>query len=179
MVMDGTSGRVIAGVAMPRGESKTGDIDRFPAVGENGAMSLTVRPATLADFDGMLALDSGYPHGSPRAIAVHAWVAAGCAYVAVDESPVGYAVMTRSFFDRAFIELLMVGAQFRRRGIASAMLAHLEDISPTPRLWTSTNESNAPMRALLESRSYIHSGTIEGVDDGDPEMFFRKHVRPD
>jgi GNAT superfamily N-acetyltransferase len=170
-----------SGVPTPQGESKTGGpVDRPAAIRENGVMTPTIRPATLADFGGMIALDSGYPHGSPRAVAVHAWIAEGCAYVAVHENrSVGYAVMTRSFFDRAFIELLMVGADFRRRGIASAMLAYLEDASPTPRLWTSTNESNAPMRALLASRSYIHSGTIEGVDDGDPEMFFRKHVRPD
>ena len=141
-------------------------------------MTLTVRPATLADFDGIVALDSNYPHGSPRAEAVRAWVEAGCAYVALEGTePVAYAVMSRSFFDRAFVELLMVGARFRRRGIATAMMRHLAGISPTDLLWTSTNESNAPMRALLEAEGYIPSGAVEGLDEGDPELFFRKAVR--
>ncbi len=142
-------------------------------------MALTIRPATLADFDGMLALDRNYPHGSPRAEAVREWVVAGSAHLALeDDRPVGYAVMSRHFFDRAFIELLMVGAAFRRRGIASAMLRYLADISPTELLWTSTNESNAPMRALLAAEGFIASGAVEGLDDGDPELFFRKRVRP-
>jgi hypothetical protein len=58
-------------------------------------------------------------------------------------------------------------------------MRHLETISPTPLLWTSTNESNAPMRALLAAHGYIPSGAVEGLDEGDPELFFRKRVRPD
>ena len=141
-------------------------------------MTLTIRLATPADFDGMVALDSNFPHGSPRAEAVRLWVAAGHAYVALDDGePRGYAVMTRHFFDRAFVELLMVGARFRRQGIATAMMRYLGTISPTPLLWTSTNESNAPMRALLAAEGYIPSGAVEGLDEGDPELFFRKRVR--
>ena len=141
-------------------------------------MTLTIRLATPTDFDGMVALDSNFPHGSPRAEALRGWVASSCAYVASEDGePRGYAVMTRHFFDRAFVELLMVGAAFRRRGIAAAMMRHLESISPTELLWTSTNESNAPMRALLAAEGYIPSGAVEGLDEGDPEMFFRKRVR--
>ena len=143
-------------------------------------MTLTIRLATAADLDGIIGLDSNLPHGSPRAEALRGWVAAGSAYVALeDDGPRGYAVMTRHFFDRAFVELLMVGAAFRRRGIAAAMMRHLETVSPTAILWTSTNESNAPMRALLAAGEYIPSGAVEGLDEGDPELFFRKRVRPD
>lgn len=141
-------------------------------------MAFMIRLETPADFDGIVALDSNYPHGSPRAEAVREWVEAGFAYVAVEGTQsVGYAVLSRHFFDRAFVELLMVGAQFRRRGIATAMMRHLAGISPTDLLWTSTNESNAPMRALLAAEGFIASGAVEGLDDGDPELFFRKRVR--
>jgi GNAT superfamily N-acetyltransferase len=141
-------------------------------------MALTIRLAKPADFDGIVALDSNYPHGSPRAEAVRVWVETGCAYIALDgDEPVGYAVMSRHFFDRAFVELLMVGARFRRRGIATAMMRHLAGVSPTDMLWTSTNESNSPMRALLAAEGFIPSGAVEGLDEGDPELFFRKPVR--
>ena len=37
-------------------------------------------------------------------------------------------------------------------------------------LWTSTNESNAPMRAC--SRRRLHpSGTVEGIDEAIPSSF--------
>ena len=75
--------------------------------------------------------------------------------------PVGYAVMTRHFFDRAFVELLMVGASFRRRGIATAMMRYLASISPTdcsgPR-----PTSQRPMRALLAAEGFIPSGLSKG-----------------
>jgi hypothetical protein len=33
------------------------------------------------------------------------------------------------------------------------------------------------MRALLAAEGYIPSGAVEGLDEGDPELFFRKPVR--
>jgi GNAT superfamily N-acetyltransferase len=143
-------------------------------------MTLKIRLATPSDFERIVALDSYLPHSPPRAEALRVWIGAGQAYLALEGSePRGYAVMTRHFFDRAFVELLMTGAKFRRQGIATAMMRYLETISPTPLLWTSTNESNAPMRALLTAEGFIPSGAVEGLDEGDPELFFRKRVRPD
>lgn len=143
-------------------------------------MAVIVRPVAPSDFIALETLDSELPHGPPRDGAIRAWIESGLAYLAVDGTDAaGFAVMTRHFFDRGFIELLMVGARFRRRGVATAMLRYLASNSPTPMLWTSTNESNAPMRALLAAEGYIPSGAIEGIDEGDPELIFRKRVRPD
>jgi GNAT superfamily N-acetyltransferase len=153
-------------------------VDPDRPIGDRLQMTLTIRVATSGDTDSIIGLDSNLPHGSPRADALRGWVAAGHAYIATDDGePRGYAVMTRHFFDRAFVELLMVGAKFRRQGIATAMLRHLASVSPTPMIWTSTNESNAPMRALLAAEGFIPSGAVEGLDEGDPELFFRKRVR--
>lgn len=33
------------------------------------------------------------------------------------------------------------------------------------------------MRALLEKRGYAEVGAIEGLDEGDPEVFYMKRVR--
>jgi ribosomal protein S18 acetylase RimI-like enzyme len=137
-------------------------------------MAVIVRPATPLDLKAMQPLDPD------RASLMHGWIEAGHAYIAIDGGEaVGYAMMTRHFFDRAFIDLLIVAEKVRRRGIATAMLRHLAAESPTAMLWTSTNESNAPMRALLAAEGFVASGAVEGLDDGDPELFFRKRVRPD
>lgn len=141
-------------------------------------MTLTIRRAVPADFAAIAALDSALSHGSPRHEAIRAAIEAGSLHVAIDDAgPVGFAVMTRHFFDRGFVELLMVGANFRRRGHATALLRHCQANCPTDILWTSTNASNAPMRALLAAEGYIASGAVEGLDEGDPELLFRKRVR--
>ncbi len=45
-------------------------------------------------------------------------------------------------------------------------------LSPGKRVWTSTNESNAPMRALLGSAGFVESGRVDNLDPGDPELIF-------
>ena len=135
-------------------------------------MAATVRLAGPADLTAMQALDPG------RARLMKTWIDAHYAFVALDGAEVlGLAVLTRHFFGQGFIELLLVDARARRRGFATALLGHLEASSPTATLWTSTNESNAPMRALLAAAGYTLSGAIEGLDEGDPELVFRKRVR--
>lgn len=141
-------------------------------------MAVIVRPVAPTDYVALELLDSELPHGPPRDHAIRAWIASGQAHLAVDgDEPAGFAVMTRQFFDRGFVELLMVARKYQRRGVGRAILRHLAEHSPTPLLWTSTNESNAPMRGLLAAESYVFSGAVEGLDEGDPELFFRKRVR--
>ena len=45
-----------------------------------------------------------------------------------------------------------------------------------PKLFTSTNRSNAPMQSLLAKLGYRPSGVIENLDEGDPELVYMKHV---
>ena len=67
----------------------------------------------------------------------------------------------------------MIAADQRHRGIGGALLDHAVARYARPTLWTSTNQSNAPMQALLLARGFQPSGQIEGLDEGDPELFFR------
>ena len=84
--------------------------------------------------------------------------------------------MNDSFFGRAFVELLIVHPACRRRGVASALMRHLEAICPGDRLFTSTNRSNAAMQRLCDSLGFQHSGVIENLDDGDPEIVYVKFL---
>lgn len=90
---------------------------------------------------------------------------------------VGYGVLSRNFFGCDFVELIVVAEAARRAGAASAILAAMERAAGGDRLFTSTNESNAPMRALLAKRGYAASGRIENLDPGDPELVFVKFLR--
>jgi hypothetical protein len=44
--------------------------------------------------------------------------------------------------------------------------------STTADVFTSTNESNLPMQALLNSEGWVLSGKLVGLDDGDPELVY-------
>ncbi len=41
------------------------------------------------------------------------------------------------------------------------------------KLFTSTNASNIAMQRLLVASSFIDSGIVHGLDDGDPELIYR------
>ena len=99
-----------------------------------------------------------------------------CWAAELDGRVVGYAIVSHEFFERDFIELLVIGAAHRRRGAGDCLLSAIERSIHGDRLFTSTNESNAPMRALLAKRGWLPSGRIENVDDGDPELVFVKFV---
>ncbi|HXU70578.1 MAG TPA: GNAT family N-acetyltransferase [Polyangia bacterium] len=94
-----------------------------------------------------------------------------------DAKLVGFAVLVDHFFGRPFVELLVVAEDARRSGVGTALLAAIEDAIAGDRLFTSTNESNAPMRALLAKVGWILSGRIENLDAGDPELVFVKLLR--
>jgi ribosomal protein S18 acetylase RimI-like enzyme len=71
-----------------------------------------------------------------------------------------------------------VGDAYRRRGLGSALMSQCEAAHDDDRMFTSTNESNAPMRALLAKIGFEESGIIHNLDPGDPELVFVKLRRP-
>ena len=134
----------------------------------------SIRPATAADLDALVAIDHVAAHSGDRREAIVEWVGLGQCHLAERDGAVaGYVALTRSFFRSPFIEMLIVGAAFRRTGIGRTLIEHCVAITPADqKLWTSTNESNAPMRALLPQLGFEQTGLFEGLDDGDPELIF-------
>jgi RimJ/RimL family protein N-acetyltransferase len=50
-------------------------------------------------------------------------------------------------------------------------------LESTDRVFTSTNESNAHMRHVLEKLGYERSGIVHDLDPGDPELIYSKALR--
>ena len=133
-----------------------------------------VRPGRDEDLEAILSID----HILERADEVRRAVAEGRALVADSGSGVtGFCVRGR-FFDYDFLQLLVVDEASRRRGVATALVRAWEETAGTTKLFISTNESNLPMRALLTMQGYRPSGSVENLDEGDPELFFFKPGRP-
>ena len=135
----------------------------------------TIRRASRSDLPMLLAVDPRLESDPVRARTVPLLLDAGLSWVAEAEGrAVGYVIATTHFFSRPFIDLVVVAEDRRRQGIGTALMAACEAAHGDDRIFTSTNESNAPMRALLARAGYQVSGVIENLDPGDPELVFVK-----
>ncbi|MFJ4235791.1 GNAT family N-acetyltransferase [Serratia nevei] len=132
-----------------------------------------VRLATETDAAALIALDSVAEYEPQRAAQIRAWCGQGICYLAEEQGKVmGYGVLHYHFFGCGFIEMLMVGERYRRRGVGLALIAALKSHCRHPKLFTSTNRSNLPMQRLLLNAGFVASGQIDNLDDGDPEQVF-------
>jgi RimJ/RimL family protein N-acetyltransferase len=48
----------------------------------------------------------------------------------------------------------------------------MTEISPTEKLFSSTNQSNDAMHKVYEANGFTKSGLIDNLDEGDPEIIY-------
>jgi GNAT superfamily N-acetyltransferase len=132
---------------------------------------MQVRAARAGDVGDVVAMDPGRL-GTARQI--QALVQGQHCLVAVERGQIaGFLVLRRGhFYGRDFIDLLYVAPPWRRRGAGRALMRAAIRNASTPRVFTSTNESNMPMRNLLHGEGWTPSGVLTGLDEGDPEHVF-------
>ena len=133
--------------------------------------------ASPRDIDAAARIDRDITGAADRVQYIENLAAKGGLSVAIDrQQVVAFCCLDHNyFFERPFVSLLMVDPEFQRRGFGASLLQSIET-GPYPEIWTSTNLSNAPMRALLRSNAYRQCGQVEGLDRGDPELFFMKKI---
>ncbi|MFJ7183378.1 GNAT family N-acetyltransferase [Lysinibacillus xylanilyticus] len=86
----------------------------------------------------------------------------------------GFLIFTNDFFENSFISLVIVKPTDRRRGVASTLLDFYIEMATTPKIFSSTNQSNTSMHKVFEKAGFIKSGFIENLDEGDPEIIYVK-----
>ena len=139
---------------------------------------MELRIAQITDADAIIAFDHVAASEPARVQFIHDQIESSACYVAViDAKVVAYAVLNYKFYDNGWIEMLYVHPQFRRQGIGSALIRYLVNECRTPKLFTSTNQSNLPMQRLLATLEFDRSGIIENLDEGDPELVYFKRLR--
>src|SRR4051794_3365008 len=134
---------------------------------------MTIRHATELDLDGVAECDPVARTDRQRMAFLTARVLADECWVYETEHRVlGFATLEYTFYENGFVSLLCVQEAARRRGIGSALMKHMRGICSTPKLFTSTNQSNGPMQSLLAICGFEPSGVIYNLDDDDPELVF-------
>ena len=96
----------------------------------------------------------------------------------IDNVVVGYvAWQHRSCLGKDYVNKLNVDDQYRRRGIAQALVSALNTVL-RGRVFISTGVSNAAARSLLERTGWTPAGQIVGLLPLDePTMFFHRNFR--
>jgi GNAT superfamily N-acetyltransferase len=137
---------------------------------------IRVRRATGAEVDLVVALDTEATRkGARRAVLRTAQSKDRLLVAERDGRIVGYATHGH-FFEYDFLELLVVHENDRRTGVATALVNAVEAAAKSGKLFTSTNQSNEPMRRLCQRLGFEPSGVIHNLDEGDPELVFVKRL---
>ncbi|QFF99302.1 GNAT family N-acetyltransferase [Psychrobacillus glaciei] len=97
-----------------------------------------------------------------------------CIAIKNEFSFVGFLIFDTHFFDCSFISLIIVKPTERRKGYASALMEYFISISPTKKIFSSTNQSNKRMQEVFKENGFIQSGFVENLDEGDPEIIYFK-----
>ena len=90
---------------------------------------------------------------------------------------VGMLAYRTDWFQCTFVTLVSVREDYRKRGVARALYRAVEDMSPSPRLFSSTEETNAVSIQMHPALGFQSSGHIDNLPQGYRELFFYKRLR--
>lgn len=95
----------------------------------------------------------------------------------IDEEVVGFIAYRTDWFQCTFVTLVSVTKDHRRKGVARALYREVEGISPSPRLFSSTEETNAASIQMHTALGFAPSGHIDNLPQGYRELLFYKRLR--
>ena len=136
---------------------------------------LVVRPARINDVEAIKAIDHIAPIDDGRVNYIRTAVADGRTHILLLQGDaIGYGIIEHHFFGHTFIELVYLREDVRENGYGPFLMKSLESMAVTEKIFTSTNRSNERMRHVLEREGWQESGTIDNLDEGDPEIVYCK-----
>lgn len=142
-----------------------------------GHALMTIFEANSSHREAILAIDPIAENDPDRVAFIDQALQSHVVLIAViNKALVGYGVLEYTFYGQGFISMLYVNESYRRQGTGTALMEALIERCSTQKLFTSTNESNAPMHALLQTLGFSRSGVIHNLDPGDPEWVYFKNL---
>ncbi len=95
-----------------------------------------------------------------------------------DDDIVGFLAYRTDWFQCTLVSLVVVREDYRRRGIAREFFKAVEAVSPTPRLFSSTEETNAVSIRMHAALGFAPSGHIDNLPQGPRELVFYRRIPP-
>ena len=98
--------------------------------------------------------------------------------VAVEGGEVlGVLAYRTDWFQCTLVSLVSVRPDHRKRGVARALYKAVEGMSPSPRLYSSTEETNSLAIQMHTALGFQPSGHIDNLPQGYRELLFYKRLR--
>jgi GNAT superfamily N-acetyltransferase len=139
---------------------------------------LRIRPPERADLGALVSLAAEVIGAVRAETFVRSHLERHHVLVAQDERQVlGMLAYRTDWFQCTFVSLVGVRPDSRRRGVARTLFQHLEGMSPSPRLFSSTEETNAPSIRMHAALGFSPSGHIDNLPQGYRELLFYKRLR--
>ena len=91
---------------------------------------------------------------------------------------VGVLAYRTDWFQCTFVSLVAVKKDVRRQGVARALYRTVEEISPSPRLYSATEETNGVSIQMHSALGFAPSGHIDNLPQGYRELLFYKRLHP-
>ncbi len=82
------------------------------------------------------------------------------------------------WFQCTLVSLVCVRDSHRRRGVARALFEAVEKVSPSPRLFSSAEETNVVSIRMHAALGFSPSGHIDNLPQGYRELLFYKRLAP-
>lgn len=95
-----------------------------------------------------------------------------------EDEVVGFLAYRTDWFQCTFVSLVSVTKDARRQGVARSLYRRVEDMSPSPRLFSSTEETNSVSIQMHSALGFAPSGHIDHLPQGYRELLFYKRLRP-
>lgn len=99
--------------------------------------------------------------------------------VAADDAGViGVIAYRTDWFQCTLVSLVAVTKDRRQKGVARALFRAVEEMSPSPRLYSSTEETNGVSIRMHTALGFVPSGHIDNLPQGYRELLFYKRLHP-
>lgn len=135
----------------------------------------TVFKANIQDLDKIVNIDKEIIGDTSRKEYIENAIKLGHCIITKDEEDItGFLIYNTNFFEYCFISLIVVSPSNRRKEYASLLMDHMMGVSPTTKVFSSTNRSNISMQRVFNINGFIQSGIVENLDDEDPEIIYFK-----
>lgn len=90
---------------------------------------------------------------------------------------IGFLAYRTDWFQCTLVSLVAVKKDERRHGVARALYRSVERMSPSPRLFSSTEETNSVSIQMHSALGFAPSGHIDNLPQGYRELLFYKRLR--
>lgn len=97
---------------------------------------------------------------------------------AEDATVLGVIAYRTDWFQCTFVSLVAVAKDRRQTGVARTLFRAVEEMSPSPRLYSSTEETNGVSIRMHTALGFAPSGHIDNLPQGYRELLFYKRLHP-